>query len=336
MNLNFGEKFDKGVEKTKEIGKSALKKIPAALAVGLTMLPNSGEAGNNHPAEPEPRVINMNQETFKSPELRSHLDQNMPDGVTRYFVYVENKENPVASVFYLDENKTNISFQTNDMHPQAFSGDINYESLDKQLNNMNEELALAFPGAYKSPSGEIEGVAIEQGQMVGENSYSKWHGFVYITLNGSMEMYRLRDAQNNFQKDEADKLVARAQNEHGSLFQQIPAIWDGEKKLHSTSTSKFEWRAICQTKDGKKFIINSHEKSTQEEFLVMCNELTDGNGNLLVDDLMLVDTGIYSEAVFRDKHQVENDSTFESYPMRDENYPNKQGYTNVVVVAVEK
>ena len=325
--------FKKQFEQVKDTGKKVAK---VGLGVGLAINSFGTPALADNPKDIEENSTSeIYQGGFKNPELKSHADQNMPDGITRYFVYAEGISEPIASVFWLEEGKAKASFKSNDLHPQAFNSDISYSQLNSELEKQGQEIVLAFPGAYRSKSGDIEGVAIENGKSVGENNYSKWHGFLYITPNGSMEMSRLRDQNNNFQQAEADALVSRAQREGGSLFQQIPAIWNGQKRLNSSTQDQFEWRAICQTKNGEKFVINCQTKCTQEEFLVMCNELT-SNGGRLVDDLLLVDTGIYSEAVFRDKDQVANNSGFTAHPMKDENYPNTQGYTNAVVISVPK
>lgn len=161
---------------------------------------------------------------------------------------------------------------------------------------------------------------------MGEQAYSKWSGFVYITPSGSLELHRCKDGNDKFDTDGANRLTDRAKNEKGSLFQQIPAIWNGEKKLNSSSQEKFEFRAICQTKNGKKFVINCTEKITLNDFLEMALNLKDAKGERIVDDLMLEDTGVYSYGVFKDKNGT-------TYTMIDENYANsKSGYTNAVVI----
>jgi len=329
----FKKQFENATDSLKDTGKKVAK---VGLAAGIAMNSFGAPALADNPKDAEKNPTSeIYHGGFKNPELKSHADQNMPDGITRYFVYAEGIKNPIASVFWLEEGKAKISFKSNDLHPQAFSPEIFYDELNDELEKSGQEIALAFPGAYKSPNGNIEGVAFENGKSVGENNYSKWHGFLYIAPNGSMEMSRLRDQNNNFQKAEADALVSRAKREGGSMFQQIPAIWDGQKRLNSSSQSPYEWRAIAQTKNGEKFVINCQTKCTQDEFLTMCNELT-SNGGRLVDDLLLVDTGIYSEAIFRDKNQIANNSGFIAHPMKDENYPNTRGYTNAVVVSVPK
>lgn len=317
------------------MAQDAAKVAVVTVGVGVGVVAGTADADAASPA-PEPNAPEMQRGYLDNPTLRAHIDQNMPEGVVRDFVYVEGKGSPVASVFFLEDDKPNASFYTNDEHPGIFSPEIDYEKLAQDLENDNQELVLAFAGAYKSPSGNIEGVAVESGELVGEQDYSKWHGFLYITPDGSMEMYRMRDAQNKFQKSRADRLVARAQNEGGSMFQQIPAIWNGEKKLFSSSPDRFEWRAIAQNGNGEKLVINSTEKLTQDEFLELCVGLQDESGNQVINDLLLLDTGVYSEGVFRDKDQVDDDSQFAAYPMRDENHDNKRGYTNVVVISVDK
>lgn len=271
---------------------------------------------------------------LSSPRVIEKKDQNMPEGFKRESILDANQKQ-IGSLFWFDGGKA--SFLSNDKHPNAFDPKIDYTRLNHEVQKQGDEMVISFAGAYKSPSGNIEGVAIENGEMVGEGQFSKWSGFVYIAPNGKIEMYRAKDAQENFDVARAEALVTRAKQEKGSLFQQIPAIWNGQKKLNSSSTNVFEFRAVCQTKEGKQFVINCTEKVTQNQFLDMCLNLKDQNGNTLVYDLMLVDTGVYSYGVFRDKNQIQQDSrngTFSEHTMVDEQYGNNvTGYTNVVVIS---
>lgn len=330
------------IERIVRFVKDKARHLKQATLIGAIVATSATSPDNTYAASPtsteSEKVSKQEQvgERYTNPHLESHIDQNMPDGIVRDFVYVQESQYPVASFFRLDQNKVEAHLLSNDQHSSSFSPELRYDILNKELENENQEIAIAFAGPYKTSSGNIEGVAIEDGVMVGENSFSKWHGFLYITPEGKMEMYRLRDNSNNFQKDKAHQLVERAQKEGGSVFQQIPAIWEGEQKLFSSSTSKFEWRAIIQTKDGSKAVINVHEKMTQEEFLNMCIELKDQQGNRLVDNLLLTDTGVYSDGVFRDKKQIKDNTQFGAYSMKDEQYPNLKGYTNVVAITVEK
>lgn len=271
---------------------------------------------------------------LSNPHVIEKRDQNMPEGFKRESILDANQKQ-IGSLFWFEGGK--VSFLSNDKHPGAFDPKIDYTKLNHEVQKRGNEMVVSFAGAYKSPSGNIEGVAMENGEMVGEGQFSKWSGFVYITPSGKIELYRAKDAQENFDVARAEALVARAKQERGSLFQQIPAIWNGQKKLNSSSTNVFEFRAICQTKDGKQFILNCTEKVTQNQFLDMCLELKDQNGNALVDDLMLVDTGAYSYGVFRDKNQIDQDrvnGTFSEHTMIDEQYgDNVTGYTNVIVIS---
>jgi hypothetical protein len=286
---------------------------------------------------------NSFNQTQKSVEVASNLsnphviekrDQNMPEGFKRESILDANQKQ-IGSLFWFEGGK--VSFLSNDKHPNAFSPKIDYTKLNHEVQKEGDEMVISFAGAYKSPSGNIEGIAMENGEMVGEGQFSKWSGFVYITPAGKIEMYRAKDAQENFDAARAEALVTRAKQEKGSLFQQIPAIWNGQKKLNSSSTNVFEFRAVCQTKDGRQFVINCTEKVTQNQFLDMCLNLKDKNGNTLVYDLMLVDTGVYSYGVFRDKNQIEQDDktgTFSAHTMVDEQYgDNVTGYTNVIVIS---
>ena len=269
--------------------------------------------------------------------IETRKDQNMPSGFRRdQIVGFENgQEKTVGSLFWFEKGSTKAQFLTKQNDPSLFSPQINYEKINQKVQNSGSETVIAFAGAYKGIDGNIEGVAIEDGVSVGSSSYSK-SGFVYIDPSGHIELSRLKNEQTN-QLDQvaADNLVSRAKAEHGDLFQQIPAIWQGVEKLDSHSPNKFEWRSICQTRDGRQFVLNCSEKITLRDYLIMALNLKDANGEQLVYDLMMTDTGAYSEGVFRDKNQVADHSSFKSHLMIDENVNDPSGYTNVVVIGTK-
>ncbi len=266
-------------------------------------------------------------QTLENPRLAEMPDHNLPDGFERKHIYAEinGKEMNVATAFFFESGKSKANFISNDKHPECFSPKVDYQKVEEVLKKEGKDLVVAFAGAYRSPSGNIEGVAYENGRSVGEGQYSKWHGFVYINATGDIEMHRMKDAQNNFDQLRADALVLRAQKEGGSMYQQIPAIWNGVQKLNPTNPGLYEMRAICESRDGKKFVINCSEKITQDEFLKMCVKLKDENGNSAVYNLMLTDTGECSLATFKDKND-------KNYTMVDEGFEQK-GFTNVVVLS---
>ncbi len=292
----------------------------AVLATSIVL--NATEVKGQVPQSPDKNQI-------ENSHIQHNKDQNMPNGFQRDFVVgsMNSHEKIVASLFYFEEGKTKAEFLSNDLHPEAFSPEINYDKIRRIVESKGKDFVIAFAGAYKSPSNNIEGVALEEGISVGEQNFSKWSGFVYITPDGNIELLRLKDAQENFDRGAAENLVQKAEQEQGSLFQQIPAIWNGEKKMTSSSPDKFEYRAICETKDGKKFVLNCSEKITLNDFLDMALNLKSENGGQLIKTLMLEDTGVYSYGVFEDKDG-------KPYTMVDENYAdNKKGYTNVVVIS---
>ncbi len=278
------------------------------------------------------------QKGIENPRFEKMPDHNLPAGFDRKHVYAEinGVKTNVATAFFFEQGSTQARFISNDNHPECFSPEINYQKVQEIFKKEGKELVVAFPGAYRSPSGNIEGRAYENGKSVGEDTYSKWHGFTYISKNGNIELYRAKDSQGNFDQTMADTIISRAQMEKGSVYQQIPAIWNGEQKFKPAKPDLYEMRAICESKNGKKFMINCTEKITQDAFLKMCLALKDENGSPAVYNLMLTDTGECSLGVFRDKNQIANDANtggFTKYPMVDERFAgNKNGFTNVVVV----
>lgn len=263
------------------------------------------------------------------PVLELEPDQNMPKGVVRYQVrdyddMTGNKEN-IGSMFVLEKGKAKVRLLSNDLNPELFPGGLpDYAKATELLAKKGKKFVIGFAGPYRAPNGNIEGCAIESGVHVGEANYSKWAGFVYMSPTGGMELYRCKDASNNFDKAAADNLVARAIQEKGSLYQQIPAIWNGKQLLSPTSQQEFEMRAIVQLSDGSMGVLNFSKAMTQDQFLKKALALKDAQGNQLVRHLMLCDTGACSTGAFTD-----NDGNM--FLMVDENAA-ASGHTNMVVV----
>ncbi len=246
------------------------RNIGMAITTAFVMLNINESFGQNGNLKYEHGVIDPVR-------TEKRADQNMPSGFQRdQVVGLENgQEKTVASIFWFNEGQTKAHFYTKESNPELFSPKINFEAVNQESRSRGSETVIAFAGAYKNSDGKIEGVAIENGNSVGSSSYSK-SGFVYIGPSGKIDLYRLRDeSTNSVDKVKADALVSRATAEGGSLYQQIPAIWEGLERVDTHSPGKFEWRAICQTKDGKKFILNCTDKITMRDFLIMALNIKD-------------------------------------------------------------
>ncbi len=266
----------------------------------------------------------------------------MPSSVTRQKVTGIapglTAEVTAGSIFWLN-GSAKVSWLTSSKNPTIFSGALDFlKARDIAKQQSGGELVLAFAAAYKAPSGSIEGVAYQKGQAVGQSTYSKT-GFVYITPAGKIELYRYATTNSNgatvVDTTQADALVARAQQEKGSLFQQIPAIWDGVKRVNSTSTSPYLWRALVRTTSGQIGVLNVDLNYTQNQFLDMALALKDASGNKLIDDLILLDTGVFSYGIFRDNEQITADAAnnqFSANVMEDAAFPNYKDYTNILVI----
>ncbi len=109
------------------------------------------------------------------PHLELHSDQNMPEGFVREEVVgnFEGRKEVVGSIFLFQDIKTKAYFLSDKQHPGVFTPAIDYQKINKVVEGSGGEVVIAFAGAYKSPSGAIEGMAIENGKKVGEQDYSK-------------------------------------------------------------------------------------------------------------------------------------------------------------------
>ena len=321
--------------------KESFKNLIKAVAVTGLMVGGGTDAKSQiqSPVKTEQSEVKK----IENPRLAEMSDANMPDGCDRQHLYakINGIEQNIGSVFYLQPG-SKARFISNDYHPDCIGDKPDFEAVENLVQRDGEKMVITFAGAYRSPSGNIEGIAYENGKSVGESTYSKWHGFVYMTSDGDLELSRMKDSQGNFNQAGADALVIRAKREGGSLYQQIPAIWNGEQKLKSSDQGTYEMRAICEGKNGEKFVINCAERMTQDQFLKMCLSLKDKNGNPAVYNLMLTDTGVCSLGAFRDKNQIAeyqnsgavdfNEEGRYYHKMNDEKFK-QTGFTNLVVLS---
>jgi hypothetical protein len=316
-NQNSGNKMSRG---------SFLKK----LGLGIAAVAVSGT-----------EVFGQNSQETKrmdNPRLEKMPDHNLPAGFERMHVYVEinGKKTNVGSANFFESGKSKASFVSNDMHPECFSPEIDYSKVEKVVKGEGREIVLSFAGAYLSPSGNIEGVAYENGVSVGESQHAAYSGVVYFGPSGNMELLRCKDSNDNFDEAAFANIQQRAKNEGGSFYQQKAGIWEGAQKLFPKNQQPFKMRAVCEANDGRKFMINFAEQTTQDQFLKLCLDMKDEHGNPLIKNLLLTDTGECSMGVIRDKNQIASDQTsgrFSAHDMVDAPYENKAKHTNAVVIA---
>lgn len=317
-NQNQGDKISRG---------SFLKKLGlGALAVAV-----SGT-----------EVFGQNTQEVKrmdNPRLEKMPDHNLPEGFERMHVYVEinGKKTNVGSANFFEAGKSTASFVTNDLHPECFSPQIDYKKIEAVAHKKGDTVVISFAGAYRSPSGNIEGVAYEEGRSVGEAQHAAYSGVVYINNpEGSIELLRCKDANDQFDETAFTNVVERAKREGGSFYQQKAGVWNGAQTLFPKTQQPFKMRALCEAYDGRKFVLNFSEQTTQDQFLKLCVSMKDEKGNTLVKNLLLTDTGECSLGVIRDKKQIAADGAsggFTYHDMVDSGYENVTRHTNAVVIA---
>ncbi len=316
-NQNSGDKMSRG---------SFLKK----LGLGIAAVAVSGT-----------EVFGQNSQEAKrmdNPRLEKMPDHNLPEGFERMHVYVEinGKKTNVGSANFFESGKSKASFVSNDLHPECFSPEVDYSKIESVVKREGNEVVLSFAGAYVSGDGNIEGVAYEKGVSVGQSQHAAYSGVVYFGPSGNMELLRCKDSNDNFDEAAFANVQQRAKNEKGSFYQQKAGIWNGAQTLFPKNQQPFKMRAICEAHDGRKFMINFAEQTTQDQFLKLCLNMKDERGNPLVKNLLLTDTGECSLGVIRDKNQIASDKAsgrFSAHDMVDAGYENKTRHTNAVVIS---
>ena len=112
-------------------------------------------------AEAQTPQQNQGPASITNMHVESRRDQNMPEGFRREQVMgkTNGQEKAVASLFWFEEGKTQAHFISNDLHPESFTPNIDYKKIDEIATQKGTNGVISFAGAYKSQSGNIEGVA---------------------------------------------------------------------------------------------------------------------------------------------------------------------------------
>lgn len=265
-------------------------------------------------AESEAKTIEQNR--IKGSRLEIMKDHNMPNGFARYKVHATfegGKEKLVGSFFEMGDKRAKADFISKAKHPDFFdrNGRPNFPNIGKK----HKKTALIVAGGFLSSRGhhQIEGIALENGEMVGENApVGKLNG-VLVIKNGVPEIQYLN------QIPDINAFLAQAKKERWSVFQQSSYIRPGGQ-FKSSNPRKYELRFFVEG-EGKKGVINFSEHMTYVEALQVMQKMA----GFKIERAIGLDTGICSEGYFYDKSGT-------GYLMVDEDFGAGRDCTNMLVL----
>ena len=243
-------------------------------------------------------------------------DHNMGPGFSRYKIFATFEGEPeklVGSFFDMESEQAKADFVSNDKHPQYFdtNGRPNFEAIERDYDSR----VLIVAGAFLAPGGElqIEGVALEDGEMVGQATPKSSLNGLLVIEDGNPKIEYLNQLTN------FPQFLAQLQQNGGSLFQQSSFIRPGGK-FSSSNPNVYELRFFVEG-EGKKGVVNLTENMTYLEAL----QVMEKTSSFKIEKAIGLDTGIASEGYFYDK-------LGERHLTVDEKYGQGRSCTNMLVL----
>jgi len=266
-------------------------------ATGLSLLgviPTSAEAQEQRVSKP--RLIEMS-------------DHKMPEGFTRSKILAEinGQSEVIGSVFFLEESRAKAEFITRKSSPEDF------EAIQSTIRARGDTVALVAAGAFFTSAGQTKGLALQDGQMVGEAQATDSLNGMLVIKNGVPSIEYLN------QISDFQAFLAQAKKEGWDLFQQTSYIRPGGT-FQSSNPNAYELRFFVEG-EGKKAVVNFTEKMTYTEAVQALEQLA----GFQIEKAIGLDTGTVSEGRFFDREG-------NACTMLDEQFGKGKGYTNLLVL----
>ena len=164
-----------------------IKKL-AVLGVGAVVAPTEVFSQTQ-----EREKLNRGIKSSEMVEIKNGGD--MPVGFVRTKINLEFNDNTgkiegAGSFFSLEDlGKAKVEFLSNKKHPEFFANGVDFDAIKKYYDSQNKKVALVVAGAYYAPNTkQIEGVALEDGQMVGQDNVKNGSNGLLIIKNGNPEI----------------------------------------------------------------------------------------------------------------------------------------------------
>ena len=253
--------------------------------------------------KPENIEANRSVESSKIKEMDRHGD--LHEGFSRYKINLKfsgEKEIEGGGSFISleDAAKGKAEFISNKLHPEFFAKGVNFDAIEKHYTNRGKKVTLVVAGAYYvKDTHNIEGVAIENGKMVGQDAPKAGSNGLLVIKNGNPEIQFVNQLPDfNAYKEEI-------KNAGDSMFQQTSYLRPGGK-FNSTKPEKFELRFFVEGEmngKSKKGVINFSTSMTYTEAVETMSKMDE----FKISKAIGLDTGDMSEGYFYSKQEGQGD-----------------------------
>lgn len=253
----------------------------------------------------------------------------MPDGFSRFELHREDgsgRSELVGSFFAMETGSTShIEFISNKLHPQFFTPELNFDAVRQSFGN-GKQVVLESAGAFTPDYKQIQGLAYEQGQSVGQSTPSEHQGLLVIK-NSKPEIAYLNEVN-------LPNFLEQAKQNKWSFFQQIPAIKHGTINFRSNNQALLETRFFVERKTPTgttSGVINFSKRMTIPAAIEVMAKMD--NSQSKIENALYLDTGAVSEGYFYTKDGKANRMVDEQFFANAQaERENKKKYTNLIVL----
>ena len=305
----------------KESRRDFLKKL-SILGAGLVLAPEKVFSNSNKENFESNRIIESSE------MLEMENDGNLPDGFKRTKINLEfndgrGKIEGAGSMFMFDNDKGKAEFISKKTHPDLFVGGIDFSKVENKYRLDGNSPALIVAGAYYSPNTrQVEGIALEDGVMVGEDIPKAGSNGLLVIENGEPHIEFIN------QIPDLDSYLNKLKSKKADVFQQTSYIRPGGT-FSSRKDMKWELRFFVEGEYNgqiKKGVLNFSIDMTYTEAVEAMNKMT----GFKIQKAIGLDTGDMSEGYFYEKNGKKN------LMIDEDSGTHRDEYTNVLVLYSKK
>ena len=302
---------------------SFLKKI-GILTAGVLV---TGDVLAKQESTQEFKEQNRTIELSEIKEMERNGD--LHEGFSRYKINLkfqgdqEKKIEGAGSFFSIEDTaKGKVEFLSNKQHPELFVNGVSFDAIEKHYKDLGKEVTLIVAGAYYAQgTKDIEGIALENGKVVGQGIPKIGSNGLLVIKDGNPEIQYVN------QITDLNTYIEERKKAGDSMFQQTSYLRPGGKftsKLNVVWELRFFVEGEMNGK-VKKGIVNFSTAMTYTEAV---EAMTTMDG-FKINKAIGLDTGSMSEGYFYSKQEGKPDT---KNLMIDEKVgTHRADYTNVVV-----
>lgn len=282
---------------------------------------------------------NQAQANEIEPIKRTYLQEvkpshNMPAGFSRFEIHAEVKsgrEKLVGSFFVMEPGKeSRVEFVSKKKHPQFFTPEVNFKAIQDYYQQHGKQVVLEVAGAFTPDWKQIEGLAYENGESVGQDKAAAHSGLLVIK-NGKPSIVQLST-------DVSTTFVQNAVKNKWSFFQQLSVIQGGKVVAKPSLAKPIEARFFVERKTPSGVtagVVNFSERMTVAQAIDALVKMD--NGTSRIENAIYLDTGAVSEGCFYTSDGVAHKMVDEQFSQNGtQRGDNLKRYTNLVVLTSGK